>query len=91
MNVRELAGHRFTYEVESEEKPGAWYTVDIVGCNGAGSCTCTNWGVVRHPRIRKAEWDKAYRCKHVGAASEYFLWGNTNNGFLNQLSEQFEK
>lgn len=66
---------RYVYSVPSDRNPRVCYRVDLAANNGAGFCSCTDFGTRRQPAIDAGEpiLTKATTCKHQRRALWQFL------------------
>jgi hypothetical protein len=71
------------FHVESESDPSLPYTVDLSMNGGAGCCTCASYrcrnakavqqALLEHKPLLDMLWQSAYQCKHLKAASLYWM------------------
>jgi hypothetical protein len=67
--VKATHHEEFTFFVTSDAgKPD--YIVDMLEYDGIGKCTCPDFACKKEPRLVAGERTKAFRCKHIRAASE---------------------
>lgn len=75
VKVKEEAGSRMVFLVESWTKPGLAHRVDLIARDGFGLCSCAQSQIRVHVAIKEgADWhDPKASCRHVLAARRFFL------------------
>lgn len=66
---------RMVFDVPSDTRPDRKYRVDLLANEGAGRCSCTDFGTRRQPAIDAGEpsWTKRTSCKHTRRAAWYVI------------------
>lgn len=69
-------GDRMVYSVASEKSQTKRYRVDLLANNGAGCCSCTDFGTRRQPNLDLGfpPLSPATACKHLIKVQRHFLF-----------------
>lgn len=84
VDIKEIAGERLRYHVESWTSPQRPHLVDLSEYGGRGSCSCKDWQTRRGPLVKAgcALGAPESMCRHVISARHYFT-----NSILSQIAE----
>ena len=85
VRVEAIPGELMRYRVESWSSAKRPHTVDLLANDGAGECSCADWGTRRGPAIKAGGFPGTAptMCRHVTAARLHFL-----NRLLREMAQK---